>query len=626
MGSRRWHTAGVLVAFTASCFRDNFIFNDDLFYARDAATDARESEPADATVLFDVTDVLADGTIVVDHAGDDIGADSPVDGFEHDTGTDSSPDGTDVDRPDVSVPAPRPLAPLSTAHVTSRRPRLRWALTTETVGARVELCRDRACTSSITTLDVMGTSTIPTTDLPSGTVFWRLRGRAAKLVGTAVSPTWQFTVGARSALVGTSWGTVPDFNGDGYADVAIVAQRSTLPRTSALDVYPGAAPGVVSSSAITLSMPLAPDLSASVASVGDGDGDGYGDVIVGGVVMNAAVFLGGVTGLSRSETVTLSPPTGGVGFVNPAVTAAGDLNGDGYGDVLVGYGRTDVVQIHHGGPSGPSPTPTTTLTGTASSRFGASVAGSGDVNGDGFHDVIVGTGTTDSVYVYLGNASGLTPAASAHLDGPAGSNFGFTLALLGDVNGDGFSDVLIGAPTRDSVYVALGGPGGLTLSSAILLGTSGSGFGRVLASAGDLNGDGLSDAFVGGDGQCFVYLGNTSPLLFAAPITLTGATGSHFGTAGAGAGDINRDGYGDLVVGAHGANSVFVYHGHVAGLSTSPTMLVGPLDSGFGFAVASRLFPGVASWTEWWRSSRPPRDVRAWLLTLREHSIGTARM
>ena len=112
----------------------------------------------------------------------------------------------------------RPIAPLSTAFVTSRRPTLRWSLPAGMHNATLDLCPTRACTSPLPgfPVPVTGSSFRPSADLPVGVVYWRLHTRTAPPVST---PTWQFTVGARSAPVDASWGTTLDVNGDGYADV-----------------------------------------------------------------------------------------------------------------------------------------------------------------------------------------------------------------------------------------------------------------------------------------------------------------------------------------------------------------------------------------------------------------------
>ncbi|MBL0358637.1 MAG: FG-GAP repeat protein [Chitinophagaceae bacterium] len=149
-----------------------------------------------------------------------------------------------------------------------------------------------------------------------------------------------------------------------------------------------------------------------------------------------------------------------------AVASAGDVNGDGYSDVLVGAylydnGQTDEgrVFIYHGSSAGISATPAVTLeSNQANSKFGYSVATAGDVNGDGYSDIIVGAyfydnGQTDegAAFVYRGSATGINSTVFTTLESnQASASFGISVACAGDVNGDGFSDVIVGANGYDN--------------------------------------------------------------------------------------------------------------------------------------------------------------------------------
>src|SRR5439155_1548417 len=179
----------------------------------------------------------------------------------------------------------------------------------------------------------------------------------------------------------------------------------------------------------------------------------------------AYVYLGSASGLATSAAWTAESNQAGSDF-GSAVATAGDVNGDGFADVIVGAhlfsngasaeGR---AFLYLGSASGPA----TTAAWTAESDqmtadFGFSVATAGDVNGDGFADVIVGAPSYDNgqmnegrVFVYMGSASGLatTPAWSVESN-QADSQFGYSVATAGDVNGDGYSDVIIGAYLYDN--------------------------------------------------------------------------------------------------------------------------------------------------------------------------------
>ena len=201
---------------------------------------------------------------------------------------------------------------------------------------------------------------------------------------------------------------------------------------------------------------------------------------------------------------------------------AGDVNGDGYTDVIVGAYLYDGVQtdagrvfVYHGSASGLGATPAWTADGDQSgSGFGFSVATAGDVNGDGYSDIIIGACNCDNgrpddgrAFVYLGSPSGLANAPVWTAQGnQAGARFGASVATAGDVNGDGYADIVIGAHEQDvgpraCVPVSSGvasGPSAVPAWTATS-GQNGSRYGLVVASAGDVNGDGYADVAVGAD-------------------------------------------------------------------------------------------------------------------------------
>jgi len=326
-------------------------------------------------------------------------------------------------------------------------------------------------------------------------------------------------------------------------------------------------------------------------------------------------------------------PRGEYGY---SVASAGDVNGDGYDDVIVGAPLFDAGQpdegrafVYLGTPEGPGRAAAWIGEGNQlGAQFGSSVASAGDINGDGYDDVIVGApffdgGQTDEgrVFVYLGSSSGLSAGATwtAEAD-QASASFGTSVGSAGDVNGDGYDDILVGAPAYDSgqtdegtAFLWLGdstslGPSGtpLNVDWAAESDQNGAAIGVSIASAGDVNGDGYDDVIIGArlyddgqvdEGKAFAYLGSSSGLSTTASWTAQADQASAlFGWAVASAGDVNGDGYDDVIVGAYaysnpeaGEGRVYVFMGSAAGLPVIPSWSAesNQVNAYFGGSVAS---------------------------------------
>ena len=147
-----------------------------------------------------------------------------------------------------------------------------------------------------------------------------------------------------------------------------------------------------------------------------------------------------------------------------SVASGGDTNGDGFDDVLLGAkdfsvsGQNGMVELFLGSGTGPSTMADWTETGAdnAIAQFGRSVASAGDINGDGYGDVLIGSpdGLSCSVFLFLGSASGPEATNAWYATGVDltgfGANLGFSVAGAGDINGDGFPDVIVGDNLRNS--------------------------------------------------------------------------------------------------------------------------------------------------------------------------------
>ncbi len=368
-----------------------------------------------------------------------------------------------------------------------------------------------------------------------------------------------------------------------------------------------------------------------VADVGDVNGDGYADLLIGAYGYNSNtgrvyLFLGGPSGWQLDQGVAgadaIYTGEGSNNYAGTSIAGAGDVNGDGYADMLIGASgydnNTGQVYLVLGSASPSSINLSgadAVYTGEASSNFaGDSVAGAGDVNGDGYADLLIGaygnSSGTGRAYLVLGKAdpgSINLADADAVYTGETSSNAGDSVAGAGDVNGDGYADLLIGASTYNGsvgrAYLVLGSasPSSMPLSAANAIYTgegTGDYAGDSVAGAGDVNGDGYADLLVGASsyssetGCVYLVLGSASPstmILSAADAIYIGATNSLAGYSLKGAGDVNADGYADLLIGAPGTGRVYLVLGSASpgslALSAANVIYTGE-DSGSGAGIS----------------------------------------
>ncbi len=429
--------------------------------------------------------------------------------------------------------------------------------------------------------------------------------------GPVTLPTWSFSTIYDNPNLGWSVASAGDVNGDGLDDVLIGAPTwDNLATPSDLDdgivfLYMGTLTGLAANPSWYYVGATADQLGISVCGIGDVNGDGYADFAAGahqpGVGYGKVlVFLGHAGGPSSTPDRVLGGPSFDSQF-GTAVTG-GDFNGDGYADLAVGspnndggsYTNCGGAFMYLGGPSGTAAANLWAAQGTQNDEhFGASLNGFADTNGDGYCDLVVGSPGRDvgSPFALLdcGRISEFDGGHTANvlefrqtIDGSGNEQFGSCIGNAGDVNGDGYSDVAVGAPYASQSIVGqgravvfAGSVSGLVASAfwSQLGGEAYGAFGSSVAGAGDVNGDGLSDVLVGavfqddggaadrGTGR--VYLGPL-PAGAAAFWTAHGPSAyANMGHALANAGDIDGDGWSDLVFGEPGYTSDTYRQGRV---------------------------------------------------------------
>ncbi|TGK28023.1 hypothetical protein EHQ12_13755 [Leptospira gomenensis] len=245
-----------------------------------------------------------------------------------------------------------------------------------------------------------------------------------------------------------------------------------------------------------------------------------------------------------------------------------DINGDGYPDVLIGSQVSNSVRVYYslGKTKGISSSPVSVING-GGGGFGYSVK-LGDVDGDGYADGVVGDAADNgvSVYLSLGTSGGLSNAAVTSFTAGTG---GIVNVALGDTNGDGFTDLLLGACYDAGnaggiyVYTSNGIVGqGVTYSQNIAHpgGISFFGYGVAL---GDVNGDGKADAMIASvgssqNGSSYIYLAQTFGTYGGAPSQTISGSPNWYANS-IYASDINRDGFTDMIVGAYQENGGSIY-------------------------------------------------------------------
>jgi VCBS repeat-containing protein len=558
---------------------------------------------------------------------------------------------------DISVPDPESTTPLLPVDKTASRPfeAPRPVTASNDTGAATE--DGPAVVLSVLNNDVGVTS-------------------VARINGVAVTPGSSITLQSGARVIVNTDGTLSYEVGTAFQSLAAGQTAQDVFTYTAADAggSPLAPEGVFNASAINGSNGFVINGAApgdrsgySVAGIGDVNGDGIDDLLIGALSADPTgrtdagisyVVYGRQGGFGQS--IDLGTLNGTNGFAITGVSAfdysgasvrkAGDVNGDGLADFLIGApwgeasqganaGETYLVFGRQGGFGGSLDLSTlngangVTFRGAAAGDgLGFAVSSAGDINGDGFDDLILGAREADgsgrrdagASYVVFGQAGGFAAGIDvtglngtngfALLGGGSSDRSGYSVSAIGDINGDGIDDLIIGAPMADpsgranagEAYVVFGRRGGFdaSLDLGTLSGVNGfkiSGAdagdhaGWSVASAGDLNGDGIADLVIGAlyadpagrenAGETYVVFGrqggfggnlDLSNMPASMGFTINGVAALNLtGHSVASAGDVNGDGIDDLLIGA-------LYADGAGGIDTGETYVVFGRATGFG--------------------------------------------
>lgn len=389
----------------------------------------------------------------------------------------------------------------------------------------------------------------------AGRVFVYFGGAGTTLDATPDGRVISGLEAAEMQRAGDVLATAGDVNGDGFADLALGTPSTAMsPLGHAFLYYGGAGMTFDDKSDVTLSSGTAGDhFGTAVGGLGDVNGDGFDDLFV--VSNPDSPDPGRVDVYFGSAGSRINGKVDGALEHRPYVgsVSAGDLDGDGFTEVVVGVpGDTSAgdaagaAYIYRGAAGEMLDVKDDVMVPGRGSYdgYGTGVGIAGDINGDGFADLLIGNrrdednggGRSGSADVFLGRSGALSAVPAATLSGntPTGNDgFGMTCAGVGDVNGDGYDDFVIGASRTDDgavndlgkayLYFGVGGAAVDTTPDASILGASEFSFFARLVSGGDVNGDGFSDVSIaaaghnGSRGRVDVYLGASGSSFSSSP-------------------------------------------------------------------------------------------------------------
>jgi hypothetical protein len=400
-----------------------------------------------------------------------------------------------------------------------------------------------------------------------------------------------------------------DYNNDGFADIITGKpdDKTNGENAGKVSVFFGRTKLNTDPDAVFYGAKSYEYFGACVSTVGDLNNDGFDDFVIGaegndenGSYAGSAYLYFGAATLGNKPDLTFLGQKEYGGF-GSTVSFAGDVNSDGFDDLIIGGFSTNQAQLFLGKKDMNS-VPDFVFKGEkAYSHFGNSVSNAGDFNGDGFDDILIGdlTNSTNGTNkgracLYFG-AQEMDTNPDLTFEGEEIFNeFGNTVTCAGDVNNDGFSDIMVGAPWYDRInilgrlYIYYGSSSPDSIPDVVITGTHQyRQMGSIIASAGDVNNDGYDDVIVGmpfegnaPNGMSYVDIYYGGAIMDTVPDVKIEKMVWGFGFGISGAGDLNDDGFDDVIIG--GSDKNYIYYGG-SPMDTIPDLFIPGEGRGYDF-------------------------------------------
>ena len=493
---------------------------------------------------------------------------------------------------DPSLSAPRQMSPLTVTTVATFRPRMKWELQGESTGAIVELSKTRAFDGEIKSYDAKGArELVVPEDLEAGIWFWRLRGRTDAKTGTQFSKVWEVLVRgpASNGISDVPTGSVFDVDGDGQPDLILSADWAEDPRGA--DMFPmvmlakGKDGQLVldEKNYIQLNDYALTSQMVVLAGGTDFDGDGFADMVDGyespaGVAGSLApaggyvfVDMGDPKGISYDRYVDIQQEWQKV----PGIHAAGDVNGDGYGDLL--FGAINGSSLGLGSSQGPVALITSISLPQdqvlVDTKPRALIAGF-DANGDGLADFVTAPVLSKAI------AGGVNHAHTGS-DVP-------TTDATGTAGGGGEAIPLRFTPGSADLQIQVG-------AEELKINNNQSSVNRAAAfAAGDFNGDALPDVastvVANGVRQVCIWYGDRVQKLIAGPCVTAPDNDMLFGESLT-SGDLEAGGKETLLI----TSAAGVRAARIDGTTLTADAVVAP---GYGTTLTT-IWPGRPGKARW---------------------------